>query len=197
MLTSRAKLRSSRWALRDSPRLTVLFPSKFSLLDTHLPQTHQRQLRRKKGRCKGEDTQQGSPAKPSEKALAPQCGTRLLRSLRVSPKPAQRKREKLWETAERSRYHFSLPKQFHSQLSLRCGDAVGCALLPALSRRGSARRPRPLPRAATALRAETRAALPPPPPPPLRATRATKGAQRASERGRRRLLPTPLRHSVM
>lgn len=94
------------------------------------------------------------------------------------------------------RYHFSLPKQFHSQCSLRYGDAAWCALLPGQRGPRAVQPRRPGPR--SALPAQTRAALPPPPPPPVRATPATKGARRASsERGRRRLLPTPLRHSVM
>lgn len=124
----------------------------------------------------------------------------MLRSLRVSPKHAQRKREKIPQQRSLGRRQRDLVTILACQsnfiLSVPFGTGTRhdapCSQANAVSAGLSSRRPQPPGRAAAALTAQTRAALPPLP--PVRATRATKGAQLASsERGRRRLLPTPLR----
>lgn len=102
-------------------------PGSFSLKvvppDRHLPPTHRRQELRKRG-----SREASRPAAPeargqSEKAERPEQG-RALRSLRGSPERPEQAGEAEF------RYHFSLPEQFHSQRSLRYGDAAWCAPLP-------------------------------------------------------------------
>lgn len=184
-------------ALRGSPRLFFLKSCPFR---TYIcPRHTEGKCRERRTPRKGADPQRGRHTAPSENASAPERGRTA--PAPFTPRESRTRPEKAGEAApaERGeaefRYHFSLPKQFHSQCSLRYGDAAWCALLPGQRGPCAVQPRRPGPR--SALRAQTRAALPPPPP-PVRATPATKGARRASsERGRRRLLPTPLRHSVM
>ena len=130
----------------------------------------------------------------------------LLRSLRVSPKPAQRKREKIPHQSSLGRRQRVLVTILACQsnfiLSFLSGvwtrhdapcsqaNAVPARLSHGASSPGPARPPRTQHRHAPAAAAAAAAAA-------GARDSSTKGARRASERGRRRLLPTPLRRSVM
>lgn len=160
-------------------------PGSFSLKvvppDRHLPPTHRRQELRKGG-----SREASRPAAPeahgrSEKAERP-GRDRDGRSVHSEGVPsAQSKRERQGSVtilARQSNFILSVPSGTATRHGAPCSQASGV--------------PAPVRAPSTDTRCAASA------PPPVRATPATKGARRASsQRGRRRLLPAPLRHSVM